>query len=89
VSHGGRKQASRRLDAGGIAIAEFVRTGPTQVRDDERLLQVPAVRDGDVIGDVSLAAARERCMRSIAELPAHAMKLSPGDPAIDTVCEEA
>lgn len=89
ASHGGRKHASRGLNPSGIAVAELVRTGAAQAhRDNERELQVPAVRDGDVITDVSLEAARELCTRSIAELPAHAMKLSPGDPAIDTVCEE-
>jgi nicotinate phosphoribosyltransferase len=89
VSHGGRKHASRRLDGSGIAIAELIRTGPRQDRhDDERPLQLATVRDGEVIGDLSLAAARARCATSIAELPAHAMKLSPGEPAIDTVSEE-
>lgn len=88
-SHGGRKHAARRLDAKNIAVAELVRTGTAaRPRDDERALQLAAVRDGDVVGDYSLGAARQRCAESIAELPPHAMKLSPGDPAIDTVCEE-
>jgi nicotinate phosphoribosyltransferase len=89
VSHGGRKHASRRLDTSGVAVAELVRTGAAQPpRDDERALQIAAVRAGEVVGDHSLSTARERCAASIAELPPHAMKLSAGDPAIDTVCEE-
>jgi nicotinate phosphoribosyltransferase len=89
ASHGGRKHASRRLDANGVAVAELVRTGAVQpTRDDERALQVPAIRNGGAVGDHSLEAARSRCAASIAELPAHAMKLSAGDPVIDTVCEE-
>jgi nicotinate phosphoribosyltransferase len=89
ASHGGRKHASRRLDGNGVATAELVRTGETPTpRDDERVLQVPVVRNGVGVGDHSLAAARDRCATSIAELPAQAMKLSPGDPVVDTVCEE-
>jgi nicotinate phosphoribosyltransferase len=88
-SHGGRKHASRRLDANNVAVAELVRTGTAPPpRDDERALQLPAVRNGEVVNDLGLEAARQRCAGSIAELPPHAMKLSPGDPAIDTVCEE-
>jgi nicotinate phosphoribosyltransferase len=90
VSHGGRKRAHRRLDATRTAIAELVRTGPSvPAVDDERALQVHAVRAGEVIGETGLDAARSRCTASIDELPAHAMKLSAGDPAIDTICEEA
>jgi nicotinate phosphoribosyltransferase len=89
ASHGGRKHAARRLDRNGIATAELVRTGGTPAADvNERRLQLVAVRDGDIIEDSGVAAARERCATSIAELPPHAMKLSPGDPAIDTISEE-
>ena len=87
---GGRKVASRRLDSGGTAIAELIRAEvPPSRRDDERELQVPAVREGEVVADVALDTARKRCAASIAELPAHAMKLSAGEPAIETVLEEA
>jgi nicotinate phosphoribosyltransferase len=89
TSHGGRKHASRRLDGRGVAVAELVRTGDGhRRRDDERELQIPAVRDGAAVGDHSLAAARKRCADSIAELPPQAMQLSAGDPVIDTVSEE-
>jgi nicotinate phosphoribosyltransferase len=91
VSRGGRKHASRRLGPGGRAVAERVRTVH---RDrgvgggDERDLQVEAVRDGEILDIDGLEEARTRCAASIEELPAHAMKLSPGDPAIDTITED-
>ncbi|HEY2273302.1 MAG TPA: nicotinate phosphoribosyltransferase [Jatrophihabitantaceae bacterium] len=89
-SHGGRKHAARRLDAAGVAVAEMVRTGGSpESRDDERPLQTPSVRDGELVDTPDLAAARDRCVASLAELPQQAKKLSPGDPAIDTVSEEA
>jgi nicotinate phosphoribosyltransferase len=91
ATHGGRKLASRRLDPAGTAIAEIVRAGADPgrpARADERGLQVAAVRAGEVVADVSLETARKRCTASLAELPPHAMKLSPGDPAIDTLTEE-
>ncbi len=87
---GGRKLASRRLDQAGTAIAELIRAevAPSR-RDDERDLQVPAMREGEVVADAGLDAARKRCAASVAELPAHAMKLSAGEPAIETVIVEA
>jgi nicotinate phosphoribosyltransferase len=88
-SHGGRKRAARRFDENGVAVAEFVRRGSsTPARDDERVLQVTSVRSGEVVDTGDLGAARSRCAASIAELPPHARKLSAGDPAIDTVCED-
>jgi nicotinate phosphoribosyltransferase len=89
VSHGGRKHATRRLDANRVALAELVRTGDSDSRtDDERELQVPAMRAGEPVGDHGLSAARARRVASMAELPLQAMKLSAGDPVIDTVWEE-
>jgi nicotinate phosphoribosyltransferase len=89
ASHGGRKQAHRRLDAARTAVAELVRTGSAAPpSDDERALQIAAVRGGEVVGETGLEAARARCAASIEELPAHAMKLSAGEPAIDTICME-
>jgi nicotinate phosphoribosyltransferase len=86
-SIGGRKHASRRLDAHGRATAEVVRVSDPARRKGERELAVPAMRDG-IIGAVGdLAAARARCAASIAELPTQAMKLSPGEPAIETVTD--
>jgi nicotinate phosphoribosyltransferase len=89
TSHGGRKYASRRLDPNGVAVAELVRIADNDSHHEhERPLQLPAVRDGQTIGDHAIEVARNRCNSSITELPPHAMKLSPGDPAIDTIWEE-
>ena len=47
-----------------------------------RPLHEPLVRAGERIADVSLAEARQRWMQSRAELPAQALRLSDGDPAL-------
>ena len=87
-SRGGRKWATRRL-VDGTAVAERVWIGnPPPVHERDRTLLLPVVRDGEVMATVDLEAAREHCRRSVAELPPEAMKLSEGDPAIDTVFEE-
>ena len=56
------------------------RTGPAQ-----RALLRPLVRDGEIIGRESLAAARDRHRRALAELPVYALQLSRGYPAIPTL----
>ena len=87
-SRGGRKWPARRR-RNGIATAEQIWVGDHPVsRDDERELLAPVVRDGEVVMDADLAAAREHCRRSLAELPPTAMQLSSGDPAIETIYEE-
>ncbi|MDT4997383.1 MAG: Nicotinate phosphoribosyltransferase C-terminal domain, partial [Pseudonocardiales bacterium] len=58
-------------------------------RDDERPLLHAVVRDGHVLDVPSLVEAREHCRRALDELPPEAAKLSPGDPAIETVHERA
>jgi nicotinate phosphoribosyltransferase len=88
ASRGGRKTAARRLDSDGTAVAEVVRTHAVDGRDDERGLQRGVVKDGEIIVTPDLATIRARCAASVAELPAEAMKLSPGEPAIDTVLED-
>jgi nicotinate phosphoribosyltransferase len=88
ISNGGRKQAARRHDDSGVAIAEMVRTGSPPPRADERALQVAVVRNGAAVVDTSLAEARNRCDSSRSALPPEALKLSPGEPAIATVHEE-
>jgi nicotinate phosphoribosyltransferase len=87
ASLGGRKSASRRL-VNGVAAAEVLRLDPT-TRPDERPLQVALWSGGTARAGSDLDDARDRCAASIAELPPHAMKLSPGEPAIDTVYETA
>ncbi|TDD77982.1 nicotinate phosphoribosyltransferase [Actinomadura darangshiensis] len=83
-SRGGRKTAVRRIDGHGTAYAETVSTGEPAPGPRDRVLQVPLVRDGEVIGRESLREARERHTRSIAELPPTAVQLSKGEPAVPT-----
>jgi nicotinate phosphoribosyltransferase len=87
-SRGGRKWAARRL-RDGVATAEHVWVGDhLMTRDDERQLLVPVVRDGELVLDADLEAAREHRERALAELPPKAMRLSAGDPVIETRYEE-
>jgi len=84
----GRKWALRRRNAAGVAEAEVIGVGEMPVNDgDDRALLVELVRDGQVVADTSLDAARARHEQSRAELPARALQLSRGEPAIPTVYE--
>jgi nicotinate phosphoribosyltransferase len=86
ASIGGRKYAIRRRTAAGVAEAELIGVGaPAQHDDDDRELLVQLVRGGEIVGEESLAAARERHQRSRAELPQEALRMSRGEPVIDTV----
>jgi nicotinate phosphoribosyltransferase len=88
ASVGGRKYALRRLSDAGIAEAEVIGIGTRPESDhNDRELLVPLVIDGQVVEEEPLAAARERHTRSRAELPIEAMKMSRGEPVIDTVYE--
>jgi nicotinate phosphoribosyltransferase len=90
ISIGGRKYALRRLSADGVAEKEVVGIGRAAADDgDDRSLLVPLVHRGEIVGREPLEAARERHLRSRAELPLVARQLSKGDPAIDTVFETA
>ena len=85
VSVGGRKWALRRIDARGVAEAEEIGVGEPPVDDgNDRALLVPLVRDGEVVGEEPLEAARERHRSARAELPLEARKLSKGEPVIPT-----
>jgi nicotinate phosphoribosyltransferase len=86
ISVGGRKYAVRQLSAAGVAEAELVGIGAMARHDsDDRELLVPLVQRGTIVGREPLAAARERHHRARAELPLEAMKMSRGEPVIDTV----
>ena len=86
ISVGGRKYAVRQLSAKGVAEAELVGVGAMARHDsDDRELLVPLVRDGEIVGREPLAAARERHRQARAELPLDAMKMSRGEPVIETV----
>ncbi len=85
ISVGGRKFALRRL-TGGVAEAELIGVGePPNGDHEDRELLVPLVKAGQIVGDEPLEAARNRHARSRAELPMEALKMSRGEPVIETV----
>ncbi|WP_254716807.1 nicotinate phosphoribosyltransferase [Actinomadura sp. WMMB 499] len=83
-SRGGSKSAVRRLDAHGTAYAETITVGEPAPGPRDRVLQVPLVRDGEIVGREPLRDARDRHARAVAELPAPAVQLSRGEPALPT-----
>ncbi len=92
ASIGGRKWAMRQLDTGGVAEAEVIGIGSMPANDGKpspnaRPLLVELMRDGEIVADLSLEAARSRHELSRGELPPHALKLSRGEPAIPTYFE--
>ena len=83
---GGRKWAVRERSAGGEAVTErILLTPPANLGPGDRVLLQELVKDGKVVGREPLAEARERHKASLAELPAYALQLSRGYPAIPTV----
>jgi nicotinate phosphoribosyltransferase len=86
ISVGGRKYALRRRNARGVAEAEVVGVGTRPVDDgDDRVLLVPLVREGEVVGREPLERSRERHASSRAELPMTAHQMSKGEPVIPTI----
>jgi nicotinate phosphoribosyltransferase len=83
-SRGGRKWAARQLGPDGRAVTELVTDAPPEPGQGRPLLQ-PLVRAGQTVGREPVSAARERHQAALAELPAHALQLSRGYPAIPTV----
>ncbi|HIT76973.1 MAG TPA: nicotinate phosphoribosyltransferase [Candidatus Avipropionibacterium avicola] len=89
TSIGGRKYALRRLDDRGTATAEVIGIGePPEGDSNDRPLLVPLVVDGEITWSESLEASRERHRRSLDELPLDALKMSRGEPVIETQWEE-
>jgi nicotinate phosphoribosyltransferase len=82
---GGRKWAVRHVNDRGTATAELVLTEPPDPGPSDRVLLRQLVRGGEIVGAEPMAAARARHRRAVAELPAHALQLSRGYPAIPTV----
>jgi nicotinate phosphoribosyltransferase len=82
---GGRKWAVRRREGAGTAVTELITTVPADPGPDDRVLLRPLVRGGEIVGREPLEAARARHREAMAELPAHALQLSRGYPAIPTV----
>jgi nicotinate phosphoribosyltransferase len=86
ISIGGRKHALRRLSADGVAEAEIVGIDVRTADDgNDRTLLTLLVSGGAVLGEESLDVARDRHHRVRAELPAEALKMSKGEPVIETV----
>jgi nicotinate phosphoribosyltransferase len=86
VSVGGRKYALRRLSEDGTAQAEIVGIGVPPTGDsNDRPLLVRLVEAGKIVGDESLETMRQRHRRSRTELPLEALKMSRGEPVIETI----
>lgn len=97
IDHGGRKQAYRRHSPDGVATAEIICSGidpqnppaPPDPDSGDRPLLVPLVRGGEIVGREPLEAARARHAATRAALPVAALRLQPGDPALETVFIDA
>jgi len=89
VTVGGRKWALRRLNARGEAEAEIIGIGQMPAAGgNDRPLLIDLMRDGKIVADLALDAARTRYRRSRAELPPRALQLSRGEPVIRTVFDD-
>ena len=83
---GGRKFAMRRLGEDGRAEAEIIGLGaPPDSDGNDRYLLADLVKDGQRVFHGTLEDARTRHRDSLAELPMAALRISRGDPAIETV----
>jgi nicotinate phosphoribosyltransferase len=84
---GGRKWVVRHRTAAGEAVTEQISLAPPDPAPADRVLLQELVRDGKIVGREPLSAARDRHQVVLAELPAYALQLSRGYPAIPTVFE--
>ncbi|HEU5472224.1 MAG TPA: nicotinate phosphoribosyltransferase [Actinophytocola sp.] len=88
-SRGGRKAALRRHKPTGTALEEVVYvigSDGLTVGEHDRELQVPLLRDGEVVAPAAtLEESRQRVRQGLVSLPWEGLKLSQGDPAIPTV----
>jgi nicotinate phosphoribosyltransferase len=90
VSVGGRKGALRRYKPTGTAIEEVIYPAarPVKAGEHDRQLQVPMVRDGELVPDLpTLEESREHLRRALVSVPWEGLKLSRGEPALPTVFE--
>jgi nicotinate phosphoribosyltransferase len=88
VSPGGRKTAFRELDADGRATREVVTLDgaePPGPRAARRSLQVDVMRRGSVVHRPSLDEVRAHHAAIRAELPANALEIAHGEPALTAV----
>lgn len=85
-SHGGRKAATRMSRPSGTVVEELIHpAGTVPATDDQaRALTVPLVRDGQVLVDPDLDAARDLVAGGLTSLPWEGLSLSRGEPAIPT-----
>ncbi len=88
VTVGGRKTPARGLHDG-VATSEIIHIGDSPLSFGSRPLLVDLVRNGIAekrfLGVAGTALAREHRAAAVAELPADALRLSRGEPAIPTV----
>ena len=84
-SRGGRKWAVRRRTDASEALTELITLAPPDPSPADRVLLRELIREGKIVGREPLSAARARHQAVLTELPAHALQLSRGYPAIPTV----
>ena len=87
-SRGGRKAALRRHKETGTALEEVVFQAGQQpeLGPNDRLLQMPLLRDGKRVDDLpTLEDNRQRLRHALVSVPWEGLKLSHGEPAIPTV----
>ncbi len=84
---GGRKWAVRHRTVAGEALSERISLVPPDPAPTDRVLLQELIREGKIVGREPLTAARERHQGVLAELPAYALQLSRGYPAIPTIWE--
>ena len=82
---GGRKWAVRHRTTAGEAISERISLMPPDPGPSDRVLLRELVQEGKIVGREPLSAARDRHQAVLAELPAYALQLSRGYPAIPTL----
>lgn len=83
---GGRKFAMRRRGVDGRAEAEIIGLGTAPANDgNDRELLVPIMQAGEVVHSASLEDARRRHTQSLQELPYAALRISNGEPALETI----
>jgi nicotinate phosphoribosyltransferase len=80
----GWKAASRVLGDDGRAVADVLHPWGSRPPARSRPLQVPVVREGEVLPRPSLERSRDHHRRAVAELPPAALAIEDGLPALPT-----
>jgi nicotinate phosphoribosyltransferase len=90
VSVGGRKLAYRAHRSSGTAVEERIVLASSGYSgsDDERLLTIPLVRQGETVHSPSLEESRAAHRSAVTALPWEAVKLSKGDPGLAVSFDE-